>query len=153
MASNNPVKITDSNSVPRRLINLITPPIGARIPIGSIGKMWGCLRSLVQLLITVFLSTVVWALASTGLQDVRHDGRNRPSIFMFEMYDDATLPEFVTLASAYMGIENSRGFGLSWVCPSTGFRTEAKHYFSSSMNAAESMEFLRGMYIWVPQIF
>lgn len=133
MASNNPVKITDSNSgIPRRLIDIY--PSNRRIPIGEYRKIMSGvseeLGAIAHHCISVYRS-----LGPDYYKDYRTSvmmGETNPVYnFMFEMYDDYSTREFVTLASAYMEYKKyAEASGLSWVMPKHKFRTEAKHYFS-----------------------
>ena len=133
MASNNPVKITDSNSgIPRRLIDIY--PSNRRIPIGEYRKIMsgvsGELGAIANHCISVYRS-----LGPDYYKDYRTQvmmGETNPVYnFMFEMYDDYSTREFVTLASAYMEYRNyAEASGLSWVMPKHKFRTEVKHYFN-----------------------
>ena len=133
MASNNPVKITDSNSgIPRRLIDIY--PSNRRIPIGEYRKIMSGvfeeLGAIANRCISVYRS-----LGPDYYKDYRTSvmmGETNPVYnFVLEMYDDYSTREFVTLASAYTEYRKyAESSGFSWVMPRYKFRTEMKHYFN-----------------------
>ena len=132
MASNEPVKITDSHSgILRRLIDIY--PSNRRIPIGEYRKIMAGVSEELGAIANHCIS-VYRSLGPDYYKDYRTQvmmGETNPVYnFVLEMYDDFSSREFVTLASAYADYKSyAEAAGLAWVMPRHRFRTELKHYF------------------------
>ena len=132
MASNNPVKITDSNSgIPRRLIDIY--PSNRRIPVGEYRKIMAGVNEELGAIANHCIS-VYRSLGPDYYKDYRTsvmmDATNPIYNFMLEMYDDYSTREFVTLGSIFAEYRKyAEDSELSWVMPKHKFKLEMKHYF------------------------
>ena len=133
MASNNPVKITDSNSgIPRRLIDIY--PSNRRIPVGEYRKIMAGVNEELGAIANHCIS-VYRSLGPDCYKDYRTsvmmDATNPIYNFMLEMYDDYSTREFVTLGSIFAEYRKyAEDSELSWVMPKHKFKLEIKHYFN-----------------------